>query len=179
MKIQPDFDTFKERCRQANLIPVWAEIFADMETPVSVFRKLGETDYAFLLESVEQVESVGRYSFIGCNPDVIIRCRGQEIDLTYFGVDEQVIERPTNPLTFLRDFMQRYKPAHDPNLPPFIGGGVGYMAYDLVRCFERLPDSNPDDLKYARRHVHDRRQPGHLRPRASPDDPPGQRPRAG
>ncbi len=147
LKITPDFDTFVQQSRQGNLIPVWAELLADMETPVSVFRKLGNGEYCFLLESVEQGEQLGRYSFIGCNPDVVIRSRGTEIDIAYHGVDEQEVERPTNPLAFLRDFMQRYKPVTNPELPPFIGGAVGYMAYDLVRSFEKLPDKNPDELK--------------------------------
>src|SRR5262245_10101288 len=147
LSITPDFNTFLEQTERGNMIPVWAELLADMETPVSVFRKLGTGEYAFLLESVEQGERVGRYSFIGCNPDVVIRSRGQEIDLCYHGVDEQILKEPRNPLRFLREFMQRYKPVTNPELPPFIGGAVGYMAYDLVRAFEKLPDRNPDQLK--------------------------------
>ncbi len=147
LTVTPDFNTFLEQTQRGNMIPVWAELLADMETPVSVFRKLGTSEHAFLLESVEQGERVGRYSFIGCNPDVVIRSRGQEIDLCYHGVDEQVLKEPRNPLRFLREFMQRYKPVTNPELPPFIGGAVGYMAYDLVRAFEKLPDGNPDQLK--------------------------------
>ena len=147
MRIQPDFQTFEQRCRQGNLIPVWTEILADMETPVSVFRKLSDGDYAFLLESVEQGEQIGRYSFIGFSPEVLIRSRGEEIIVSYFGIDEQIAPTPERPLEFLREFMSRYTPAPDPNLPPFIGGGVGYMAYDMVRCFEKLPDANPDPLR--------------------------------
>ena len=147
MQIKPDYKTFLQRCRQGNLIPVWAEILADMETPVSVFRKLSGGEYGFLLEAVEHGESVGRYSFIGCDPNVVIRCRGQEVDVSYHGVDERVVESVQNPLHFLREFMQRYRPAPEPDLPPFSGGAVGYMAYDIVRNFERLPDGNPDDLK--------------------------------
>ncbi len=147
LTIKPSIPNSSKRCRQGNLIPVWAEILADMETPVSVFKKLAGADYAFLLESVEQGENLGRYSFIGYDPSVVVRCRGQEINVFYHGVDEEVIETPANPLKFLREFMQRYKPARDPELAPFIGGAVGYIAYDMVRQFERLPDSNPDDLK--------------------------------
>ncbi|MCE5229084.1 anthranilate synthase component I [bacterium] len=147
LTIRPDYSEFLKRCRQGNLIPVWAEILADMETPVSVFKKLAGAEYAFLLESVEQGEALGRYSFIGYDPSVVIRCRGNEINVSYHGVDEAVVETTENPLHFLREFMQRYKPARDSELPPFIGGAVGYIAYDMVRQFERLPDSNPDDLK--------------------------------
>ncbi|MEN6626444.1 MAG: anthranilate synthase component I [Candidatus Sumerlaeia bacterium] len=146
-QIRPEYPEFLKRCRQGNLIPVWAEILADMETPVSVYRKLAGADYAFLLESVEQGENLGRYSFIGFDPSVVVRCRGQEINVSYHGIDEEVIEAPVNPLQFLREFMQRYKPAPDAELPPFIGGAVGYIGYDMVRQFEKLPDSNPDDLQ--------------------------------
>ena len=146
LKIQPDFETFQQRCNEGNLIPVWAEILADMETPVSVFRKLADDgEYGFLLESVEQGEQIGRYSFIGCQPQILIRSRNDEIDIVY-GADEEIIENQPNPLDFLREFMSRYRPTSDPQLPPFIGGGVGYMAYDLVRRLERLPDDNLDDL---------------------------------
>src|SRR5512138_2340574 len=102
MRIQPDFETFEQRCRQGNLIPVWTEILADMETPVSVFKKLADGDYAFLLESVEQGEQIGRYSFIGFSPEVLIRSRGSEIIVSYFGVDEQLAPNPERPLDFLR-----------------------------------------------------------------------------
>lgn len=149
MKIQPDFEKFLRRCSAGNLIPVWTEIMADMDTPVSVYRKLSsDSTHSFLLESVEQGENLGRYSFIGCNPNIIIRGRGHEIELTKFGQDEE-IEISGNPMTFMREFMQRYRPVRDPSLRqlPFMGGGVGYMAYDLVRSFENLPDGNPDDLQ--------------------------------
>ena len=145
LTIHPDFETFGTRCEEANLIPVWTEILADMETPVSAFRKLSSgAEYAFLLESVEGGESIGRYSFIGFDPEILIRARNSEIDLIRGG-NEETVEGYDDPMAFLREFMQRYQPATDPNLPPFIGGGVGYMAYDLVRHFERLPDDNPDD----------------------------------
>ncbi|MCL5269059.1 MAG: hypothetical protein M1457_00535 [bacterium] len=146
LTIQPNYEAFAERCRQGNLIPVWAELLADMETPVSAFRKLADGDHAFLLESVEHGERLGRYSFIGCHPGILIRSRNDEVNVVHGG-DEKVFDNCPNPLAFLRDFMQRYRPAPDPNLPPFIGGAVGYMAYDLVRRFERLPDANPDDLR--------------------------------
>jgi anthranilate synthase component 1 len=150
MKIQPDFETFTERCRQGNLIPVWAEILADSETTISAFRKLAaDGQYAFLLESVEHGENLGRYSFIGVNPDIVIRGRGNRVEILKYGDDEPIEETPDNPMTFLREFMQRYRLVKDPALEaiPYLGGAVGYMAYDLVRRFERLPDANPDELQ--------------------------------
>jgi anthranilate synthase component 1 len=150
MQIQPDFETFKQRCKLGNLIPVWAEILADTETTISSFRKLAaDGQYGFLLESVEQGENLGRYSFIGLDPEIVIRARGNEVRVTKYGDDAPVCESPDNPMIFLREFMQRYKLVKDPALEsiPYLGGAVGYMAYDLVRSFEKLPDDNPDDLQ--------------------------------
>ena len=152
LTIKPDYTTFERRARsgRGNLIPVWAEILADMETTVSVYRKLAAgSDCAFLLESVEHGANLGRYSFIGCNPEVVLLSRGEETDIHYFGAEHHVVQEQGGAIAFLRDYMRRYKPVPDPDLAgiPFIGGGVGYMGYDLVRSFERLPDSNPDDLR--------------------------------
>lgn len=146
MKIQPDLKTFIEKSAHGNLIPVYGEILADMETPVSAFKKLADGEFAFLLESVEHGERIGRYSFIGCDPPVIIRSRGSEV-MVMHGQDEKDRRDCPNVLHYLRDYMSRYKPVVDPGLPPFIGGAVGYLAYDLVRSFEKLPENNPDDLR--------------------------------
>jgi anthranilate synthase component I len=147
LKIHPDYEAFLERRKHGNLIPVWAELLADMETPVSAFRKLADGEHGFLLESVEQGEQLGRYSFIGCDPEATIRCRGSEVMLSRHGCDDEVIEHSGGPMAYLREFMARFHPAPDEDLPPFIGGLVGYLAYDMVRHFETLPDDNPDDLK--------------------------------
>lgn len=145
MIIEPDFPTFRSKLPQGNLIPVWTEILGDMETPVSAFKKFEDAEFAFLLESVEQGEQVGRYSFIGSNPPVVIRSRGSEV-MVMDGQDEHDRRDCPNVLDFLRDYMSRYKQAPEPRLPPFLGGAVGYMAYDMVRGFEKLPDTNPDEL---------------------------------
>ncbi len=145
MEIRPDLETFKRRCEQGNLIPVWAEMLADMETPVSAFRKLCRGPQAFLLESVEHGERIGRYSFLGCDPTAVIRSRGGEVRVEREGVEERFAV--ADPLAFVREFMRVYRPVTDPRLPPFVGGAVGYMAYDLVRRYERLPDENEDDLQ--------------------------------
>jgi anthranilate synthase component 1 len=143
--IHPDIKTFRERCREGNLIPVWREILADMETPVSAFRKIADSENAFLLESVENGENLGRYSFLGCDPEVVFKCKGREIQILY-RENEEDFEASDNPLEVLREFMTRYKPVQDADLPVFTGGAVGYLSYDMVRHWERLPDSNPDDL---------------------------------
>jgi anthranilate synthase component 1 len=143
--IYPDLDTFREKTREGNLIPVWCEVMADMETPVSAFKKIADCENAFLLESVEQGENVGRYSFLGCNPEVVFMCKNGEVEILYRDNEER-FESCDSPIDVLRDFMRRYKPVSDDGLPPFIGGAVGYLSYDMIRHWERLPDSNPDDL---------------------------------
>ncbi len=146
--IHPDLETFRERCRQGNLVPVWREILADMETPVSAFKKISESENAFLLESVEQGEHLGRYSFLGCDPEVVFKCKGKEVKILYRG-NEEDFHSSSDPLESLKEFMTRYKPVVDPDLPrmPMTGGAVGYFSYDMVRHWENLPDSNPDDLR--------------------------------
>lgn len=145
MKIQPDPETFRRKCAEGNLIPVWGEILADMETPVSAYKKLGARPFSFLLESVEQGAHLGRFSFLGCDPPTVIRSRGDQVIVR----DASGAETTTtcaNPVDFIRETMSQYRPVVDPSLPPFIGGAVGYLAYDMVRRFEVLPDDNPDQL---------------------------------
>lgn len=141
----PDRNTFRKKCQEGNLIPLWREIVADLETPVSAFKKIGDSENAFLLESVEQGEKLGRYSFLGCDPAVIFKSKGGAVQILY-QENEEDLTAHEDPLKALRDFMSRYKPVDDPDLPVFTGGAVGYLSYDMIRHWEKLPDSNPDDL---------------------------------
>ncbi len=143
----PSLGEFKQRCRKGNLIPVYLEMPADVETPVSAFLKIaGQARRAFLLESVENGEQVGRYSFLGADPDEVLAVRQGVVEYTCRG-KTRVLSRSKDPITVLRKLMQRYRTVNDPALPPFFGGAVGYLAYDMARYFERLPAKNPDDLK--------------------------------
>lgn len=145
-KVTPSREEFRKLAAQGNLIPVYREVLADMETPVSAFKKLHDSDFAFLLESVEQAETIGRYSFLGADPRVLFKCKGHEVQIHY-PAEMEDFSASGPPLDVLRDFMSRYKPVMDPALPPFTGGAVGYIGYDTVRTLEKLPDSNPDDLR--------------------------------
>jgi len=143
--LKPTFEEFKELAKQGNVVPVYRELLADMETPVSVFKKLDAiSDHAFLLESVEQGEQLGRFSFLGCDPAVILRVRGEEQEIV--AERERLMPRET-PVETMRYLLSRYQPVLNPDLPPFFGGAVGYMAYDTVRYYENIPDSCPDDLQ--------------------------------
>ncbi len=142
----PDLKTFKQLCSKGNLIPVYKEFPADVETPVSAFLKIAhKARQAFLLESVEGGEQVARYSFLGIEPSETISILGGVVCHTVNGTP-RIMGHGGDPLAALRTLMNRYQPVPVKGLPPFHGGAVGYLAYDMVRYFERLPGRNPDDL---------------------------------
>jgi len=142
---QPKFAEFKALARRGNLIPVYREILADIETPVSVLRKLQKKDHVYLLESVEGGEKWGRYSFIGTDAGVVFKVRGPKVIIEEKG-RVTVREHKGDPLGAMRELLGRYQPVATPGLPRFFGGAVGYLGYDMVRYFEKLPAAPPDDL---------------------------------
>ena len=143
--IHPSLDEFKAAARPGALVPVYREILADLETPVSAYMKIAQgQEHAFLLESVEQAGSLGQYSFIGANPSVIFHSKGRDVTLIRGGSVDSY--KAGKPLEELRAIMSGYSPVKVGGLPPFHGGAVGYMSYDQVRFFETLPDANPDTL---------------------------------
>jgi anthranilate synthase component 1 len=142
---QPKFAEFEAFARRGNLIPVYREILADIETPVSVLKKLQQKDHVYLLESVEGGEKWGRYSFIGTDAGVVFKVRGPNVIIEEKG-RLSTREHKGDPLNAMRELLNRYKPVATPGLPRFFGGAVGYLGYDMVRYFEKLPDAPPDDL---------------------------------
>ncbi len=154
MAIVPDKQTFLEKAKQGNLVPVWKEVLADQETPVSAYERvrkyLRERDHAshtYLLESVEGGENIGRYSFIGGTPRTIIRAYGRRIEIVHAGGEPWVIE-DIDPLEALKTHMKQFAPVvDDPSLPRFIGGAVGFLGYDVVSQFEpRVPIIGNDEI---------------------------------
>ncbi len=141
---RPTREEFKEKVKQGNLIPVYAEVFADLETPVSAFLKLRRGKFNFLLESVEGGNQIGRYSFLGRDPGLLFEARGNLVKIRRGAEVESITT--ANPLEELKRLIRELKPVIDPDLPPFTGGAVGYLGYDVVRQFENLPAANPDDL---------------------------------
>ncbi len=127
---------------EARLRPVYREVLADLETPLTAYLKVAGHP-SFLLESVERGERVGRYSFIGTGQRRRIEARGDEVTLTTPGGVEHV--RTRDPLRTLWDMTVRPAEGVDA-LPPFWAGAVGYASYDLIRLYEQLPDGNPDEL---------------------------------
>ncbi|MFN8521951.1 MAG: anthranilate synthase component I [Chloroflexota bacterium] len=128
----------------ARYAPVYREILADLETPVSAYLKLGGGRDSFLLESVEGGENVGRYSFIGRGPRDVLEIR--EDGATLETPDGNRPISYTDPLTLLDDLLGRNSIARLPGLPRFVGGAVGYFAWEIARCFERLPAPDADPL---------------------------------
>lgn len=143
------FDEFRALASQGNLIPLYREILADFETPVSAFAKINHGPSAYLLESVEGGENWARYSFLGSGSPVMVReergslvvTRGTSIQRVAVG------EKPgENPLDRLQAIMSAYRPVTVPGLPRFVGGAVGYLGYDVVRYFEEIPSRRKDAL---------------------------------
>ncbi len=141
----PSLEEFKKLASPGALVPVYREIVADLETPVSAYMKLSKgQEYSFLLESVEQADQIGRYSFLSSNPSVIFKSRGNEVSIIREGSSETF--ESDDPLGELKTLMAAYHPVEVEGVPAFHGGAVGYMSYDEVRFFEKLPDDNPDEL---------------------------------
>ncbi len=140
----PELESVKELARNYNIIPVSCEIYADMETPISIFRRFEKSDFCFLLESVEGGEKWGRFSFIGRNPFLTLKGGGRRTELTYRSGRREVID--SNPFEAMKELMSKYKGAPVKNMPRFNGGAVGFFGYDTARYFERLPDIPADDL---------------------------------
>jgi anthranilate synthase component 1 len=130
--MQPGLNEIERLRERGNVIPIYKSVIADFLTPVSAFLKLEKNrPYAFLLESVEGGETIARYSFLGCDPFLILRYRNG---------------KPADFMQTLRRTLKKFKSVRLPGLPPFTGGGVGYFGYDMVRTIEDIPDTGRDDL---------------------------------
>ena len=146
----PTRDEFIAKSRRGNLIPVWREVLADMETPVSAFRKIAQgRANSFLLESVEGGERLARYSFLGTDPFLIFRSKGDTATVTEGEQTETIALKfgERDPLHVLKSLLGRYTYVPTPELPRFVGGAVGMIGYDTVRFFEKLPTLATDDLQ--------------------------------
>jgi len=154
----PTLKEFTELAKRSNVIPVYKEVSADLETPVSSFLKLKKDEYAFLLESVEGQEKIARYSFLGTKPSLVLRskakdteiiCRDKNACACVCGPEKDFRKFKTDPepLAVIEKLMSGFKPAQVKGLPRFYGGFVGFMGYDCVRSFEVIPDKNLDELK--------------------------------
>ncbi len=149
MVIKPNAETFLELCSKGLCIPVELELLSDIETPLSVYWKLAHDEqYSFLLESVTGGEQLARYSIIGVRPQIVLRTKDSQFSIERDGVIEQGELGPgTDPLDVLDSHLRPLKCVEHEGLPKFFGGAVGLLGYDIVRFFEKLPNTLKDDLQ--------------------------------
>jgi len=137
---KPDLETFENLANEAELVPVYREIVADLDTPLTIFAKVASHDsHAFLFESLEGGEKWGRYSFIGFDPLLTFTSSQKQMEIRR---GDDVESRSGNPLQELRSLLASFKAHQAESLPRFFGGLVGYLGYDMVRFMERLPDAH-------------------------------------
>ncbi|MFH1075660.1 MAG: anthranilate synthase component I [Pseudomonadota bacterium] len=141
----PAQNIFLEKAATYNLIPVYQEIWGDTETAIGVFKKVATGPVSFLLESVQGGDKWGRYSFLGITPLFLFKSKGEEVFIEKQG-GGQTKEYSSNPFKIIKTILDTYKVYETEGLPRFFGGAVGYIAYDIVRFFEKLPDKLPDTL---------------------------------
>ncbi|MEM9235959.1 MAG: anthranilate synthase component I [Verrucomicrobiota bacterium] len=142
--IEPSFEEFAKLAEQGNVIPVFTQLAADFETPLSAYLKVRDGRHSFLLESAESTDKSGRWSIIGSGPRRTIEARGKEITVREGSqVETETVEDDV--LAALERHMAPYQPVLHGNLPPFCGGLLGYLAYDAVRQFEPTVESPPKD----------------------------------
>lgn len=134
----PNLDTFRELASRGNLVPVYTELTADYETPISAFRKLcADGENSFLLESAEKCDQIGRFSFLGNRPRAVVTAWGRKMEVAERGKTRTIrVAADSDPLRELERLMNRYKPVAVDGLPMFCGGAVGFLGYDMVRFFE-------------------------------------------
>jgi anthranilate synthase component 1 len=142
--LRPDYKEFSRLAREATLAPVVKSVAADLLTPVSAFLAVAADEpNAFLLESVERGEQVGRYTFLGARPYVQVLARGAEITLQRGTRREK---RSGDVIQMLKELLRQHRPAEVHGLPPFTAGAVGYFSYDMVRQLENIGEHAKDDL---------------------------------
>jgi len=145
---KPNLKEFLRLTKKGNVIPVYREINADLDTPVSAFLKIKQGNYSFLLESVEGQEKIARYSFLGTNPSLIFKSKGRQVEIIDPGKKKKKsFITDSSPLAEIKKIMRDFRSVEVAGLPRFYGGLVGYIGYDTVRFFEDIPDKNKDDLK--------------------------------
>jgi len=142
--IQPDFREFQRLAKQGNLIPVYDVFSADLLTPVSAYLRIAQgARYSFLLESVEGGEKIARYTFAGAHPEEVFRYASGACVLES---RDRIVWEERDPISFLRERIERFRPVRLPGLPPLVAGAIGYFSYDMVRLIERIPKRLRDEI---------------------------------
>jgi anthranilate synthase component 1 len=142
--LRPTLKEFQVLARGATLVPIAKSVSADLLTPVSAFLSFAAGEpYSFLLESVEGGEKIGRYTFLGANPYMRLTSNESGVTIHRAGKQERVSGQP---IAIIHELLKQHQPAQVPDLPPFTAGAVGFVSYDMVRRFERLPKIAKRDL---------------------------------
>ena len=143
MPHQPALSEVQSLSKGGRLVPVYRQLTADTLTPVSAYARLQPAESSFLFESVVGGEKISRYSFLGVDPFLKIVAHGTSVEVTRDGATQQF--ESNNPLDDLQKLLDEFKAVHDPQLPRFCGGAVGYAGYDVIRYTESLPNAPEDD----------------------------------
>jgi anthranilate synthase component 1 len=142
--ILPDYKEFARLARNTTLVPVVKSVSADLLTPVSAFLAIAEKEpHAFLLESNERGEQIGRYTFLGTRPYMRVSARGATVEIER---GRKRTKQDGNVFQIVKRLLGEHRPATVPGLPPFTAGAVGYFAYDVVRQLEKIGEHATDDL---------------------------------
>ena len=149
----PSLAQFRDAAARGNLVPVWREIVLDGDTPVSAYAKLGRRTHSFLLESVVGGEKWAAYSFLGVGARAVVTTKGGRYEIVRFDVEgggpparHEGALPDGDPTKLLASLLGSFRPVPSPSLPRFFGGAVGWLGYDVVRAFERIPARAPDEL---------------------------------
>ena len=142
--LRPSLKDFQVLARSATLVPIAKSVSADLLTPVSAFLAFAAHEpYSFLLESVEGGEKIGRYTFLGANPYMRVTSDTSGVTIHRGKKQERVSGQP---IALIHELLKQHQPAQVPDLPPFTSGAVGFVSYDMVRRFERIPTIAKRDL---------------------------------
>jgi len=146
IEYSPTLEQFRGLAKEGNLIPVYRELSADLDTPVSVFLKLGQEAPKFLLESVEGGEKLGRFSFMGIGHNIVLKSSGDRAIIHRNGERQRLELDGRDCLHLVQELLAQRQVVTIPGLPRFFGGAIGYISYDTVRYFEKLPECSRDEL---------------------------------
>jgi anthranilate synthase component 1 len=142
--IRPDFREFQRLAKQGNLIPLYEVLSADLLTPVSAYLRIAQgARYSFLLESIEGGEKIARYTFAGAHPEEVFRFNAGACVMES---PDRIVWEERDPVSFLRERVERFRPVRVPGLPSLVAGAIGYFSYDMVRLIERLPKRLRDEI---------------------------------
>ncbi len=146
IRYRPTLEEVAALRQRGNIIPIYREIFADLETPVSAYLKVAQGAYSFLLESVEGGERLARFSFIGTDPYLTLKMNDGIAEANLHGYLQHA--NFDDPLVALREYLAPYRTVELPGLPRFLGGAVGFLSYEAVRYFERLPSAPGNEIDF-------------------------------